>query len=333
MSQWAEIGQMHVVDGVAKKEIARRFHLDIKTVRRAVSRSAPPRKRVIPRRARALDPWREAIEKLLCLEPRITAKKVGLELGERAGGIKARALRDYVRDLKRELFGTDAFVHRTHAAGDTLEGDFFEAWAEIAGRLCKARVFVGTLPCSNAYSAKAYPIERLESLLDGLNSSFEHFGGLTRRVVLDNTSLAVRKILVGTEREESQAFHGWRGSLPLHADFCAPASGWEKGSVERGARYVQGLFFQPVPKAASWDELNAKLRFELDADLDRSGTSTSASVSSNTGWSAEPPIAFRRGRQAARRSHSAPGLVRGARALASSAGADARDGAGGALRV
>jgi len=140
-------------------------------------------------------------------------------------------LRDCVRELERELFGTEAFVHRTHAAGDTLEGDFFEAWAEIAGRLCKARVFVATLPCSNVYSAKAYPIERLESLLDGLNSSFEHFGGLTRRVVLDNTSLAVKKILVGTEREETKAFHGWRGPLPLHADFCAPASGDWCGSV------------------------------------------------------------------------------------------------------
>ncbi|MDZ4866156.1 MAG: hypothetical protein SGI91_02435 [Alphaproteobacteria bacterium] len=160
-------------------------------------------------------------------------------------------------------------MHRTHAAGDTLEGDFFEAWAEIGGRLRKARVFVTTLPCSNVYSAKAYPIERLESLLDGLNSSFEHFGGLTRRVVLDNTSLAVKKILVGTEREETKAFHGWRGSLPLHADFCAPASGWEKVAVERGARCVQGLFFQPVPKAATWDELNAMLRAELDADMDR----------------------------------------------------------------
>lgn len=269
VTQWAEIRQLHLVEGVPKKELARRFDLDIKTVRRAVASSTPPKRRQTKRRPKALDPWREEIEKLLRLEPRITAKRVGLELGERGSAIQARALRDYVRDMKRELFGAEAFVHRTHAAGDLLEGDFFEAWAVIASRLCKARVFVGTLPCSNTYFAKAYPVERLECLLDGLNSSFECFGGLTRRTVLDNTSLAVRKILVGTEREESQAFHGWRGSLPMHADFCAPASGWEKGSVERGARYVQGLFFQPPPKASSWDDLNRQLAAALDADLDR----------------------------------------------------------------
>ena len=39
MSQWAEIRQMHVVDGVPKKQIAERLGLDIKTVRRAVAQS------------------------------------------------------------------------------------------------------------------------------------------------------------------------------------------------------------------------------------------------------------------------------------------------------
>ncbi len=40
MSQWAEIRQMHVVDGVPKKQIAERLGLDIKTVRRAVAQAA-----------------------------------------------------------------------------------------------------------------------------------------------------------------------------------------------------------------------------------------------------------------------------------------------------
>ena len=38
MSQWAEIRHLHLVEGVPKKEIARRLQLDVKTVRRAVDR-------------------------------------------------------------------------------------------------------------------------------------------------------------------------------------------------------------------------------------------------------------------------------------------------------
>ena len=40
MSQWAEIRQMPVVDGVPKKQIAERVGVDIKTVRRAVAPAA-----------------------------------------------------------------------------------------------------------------------------------------------------------------------------------------------------------------------------------------------------------------------------------------------------
>jgi Transposase and inactivated derivatives len=268
VSQWAEIRHMHLVDGVSKKEIARRFDLDIKTVRKALSRAAPEQSRRDPKRPRRLDGCRDAIVELLRNEPKLCAKRIGRLLGEKTGVVGERALRKYVRDLKRAMFAVEAFVHRTHSPGDTLEGDFFESWARIAGALHKAKVFVGTLPCSNTYFAKAYPTERLESLLDGLNASFAYFGGVPRRAVLDNTSAAVKKILPGPEREETKAFHGWRGCFPLHVDFCAPAKGNEKGSVERGNEYVRGLFFRPIPEATSWDELNQKLLAELERDLD-----------------------------------------------------------------
>ena len=57
MSQWAEIRQMHVVDGVPKKQIAERLGLDIKTVRRAVAQA----RRAVSR-PRHLDRWRAQIE-------------------------------------------------------------------------------------------------------------------------------------------------------------------------------------------------------------------------------------------------------------------------------
>jgi transposase len=260
---------MHLVDGVAKKDIARRFGLDVKTVRRAVGREDCSLGRRSPKRPRKLDPCRDEIVELLRSEPKLSAKRIGRLLGEKVSGVRERALREYVHDLKRELFQVEAFVHRTHPPGDMLEGDFFESWARIAGSLHKAKVFVGTLPCSNSYFSKAYPTERLECLLDGLNASFAYFGGLPCRAVLDNTSAAVKKILPGPEREETRAFHGWRGCYPLAVDFCAPAKGNEKGSVERGNEYVRGLFFRPLPSAGSWDELNAKLLLELDRDLDQ----------------------------------------------------------------
>ena len=69
MSQWAEIRHLHLVEGVPKKEIARRLQLNIKTVRRTVDPPAPPGRvsagRVSAGRASSLDPWREQIKQWL----------------------------------------------------------------------------------------------------------------------------------------------------------------------------------------------------------------------------------------------------------------------------
>ena len=41
------------------------------------------------------------------------------------------------------------------------------------------------------------------------------------------------------------AFAAFRGAYPFRAEFCAPAKGWEKGSVEGGVKYVRNLVFRP----------------------------------------------------------------------------------------
>jgi transposase len=260
---------MHFVEHVPKKQIARRLGVDIKTVRRALERDEAPSARHSPPRGRRLDPWRTAIEAWLKEEPRLSAKRIGRLLEPEAGRVPERTVREYVASVRGTLFPREAFVHRTHRAGDTMEGDFFDTAAVVAGELCRLKVFVGTLPASNVYFAKAYRVERRECLMDGTHESFVFFGGVPRRVVYDNTSLAVKRVLPGRERAEADAFHAFRGGYPFHADYCAPARGNEKGSVEAGVRYVRGLFFRPRPEYESLEQLNAALRAELEVDLDR----------------------------------------------------------------
>ena len=68
VSQWAEVRHMHEVEGIAKKEVARRLGLDIKTVRRALKRSKADLVRSSPARGRVLDPLRERVVELLLRE-------------------------------------------------------------------------------------------------------------------------------------------------------------------------------------------------------------------------------------------------------------------------
>ena len=266
LSQWAEIRQMHVVDGVPKKQIAERLGLDIKTVRRAVAQAAAPARRAVSR-PRHLDRWRAQIEQWLRQDRRLTAKRIRRLLLPLAGPVAERTVRWYVARLKAAAAPKEVYVHRSPRPGVTLEVDFGESWAEVAGVLRQVKYVVATLPYSNVYFAKAYPVERLESLLDGIQAAFAYMGGVTDRVVLDNTTIAVKQVLTGRDRVQTDAFQAFRGAYPFTAAFCAPAKGWEKGSVETGVTYVRNLVFRPRPTVASWAALNALIITELEADV------------------------------------------------------------------
>ena len=266
MSQWADIRHLHLVEGVPKKEIARRLQLDVKTVRRAVGRPTPP-VRVSPPRASSLEPWRDQIEQWLRDDRKLTAKRVRRLLLPWVGAVSPRTVRRYVAALRRSVRSKEAFVHRSVLPGTTMEVDFGESWVDIAGAPYKVKYLVATLPYSNAYFAKAYPVERIESLLDGIESAFRYFQGVVERVILDNTSLAVKDALAGRDRVQTEAFEAFRGAYPFRAEFCAPAKGWEKGSVEGGVNYVRNLVFRPRLAVESWAALNAAILTELEVDL------------------------------------------------------------------
>jgi len=116
MSQWAELRHQHFVDGVPKKALARRFGLDVKTVRRALDRAEPPR-RAAARRPRllvratpavgeaAIEKWKEAgllkpsvLKPLIAtVEKQLVLRKLGrLEEGDR------RALRGVLNEILGE---------------------------------------------------------------------------------------------------------------------------------------------------------------------------------------------------------------------------------------
>ena len=130
MSQWAEVRHLHLVEGVPKKEIARRLKLDVKTVRRAIGRPTPP-VRVSPQRVRSLDPWQKQIEEWLRDDRRLTAKRVRRLLLPLAGPVSQRTVRRYVAALKSEVKPKEAFVHRSALPGATMEVDFGETWVDL----------------------------------------------------------------------------------------------------------------------------------------------------------------------------------------------------------
>ena len=71
-----EIRRLHDEEGVAKRELARRFGRDVKTIRRILAQDPSGPARRAPRRGRRLDPFRGEIEAWLREKGSLTAREI-----------------------------------------------------------------------------------------------------------------------------------------------------------------------------------------------------------------------------------------------------------------
>ena len=194
---------------------------------------------------------------------RHTAKRIGerlrAEYGFTGGDTIVKA---YVR--AQRLGGQEMFVPLAHPPGDA-QADFGDALVVIAGVDCKAHDLVVDLPHSDDGFVQAFPAETTEAFCDGHNAAFGYFGGVPRRIVYDNTKLAVARILGDGTRQRTQVFCELQSHYLFADRFGRPGKGNDKGKVEGLVGYVRRNFFVPIPRFASWDALNADFAHKCGA--------------------------------------------------------------------
>ena len=107
-------------------------------------------------------------------------------------------------------------------------------------------------------------------LFDAHNHAFRVLGGVPRRGIYDNMRTAVDKVGRGKERKVNARFSAMVSHFLFEAEFCNPASGWEKGQIEKNVQDARHRLWQPTPSfpslAALNDWLEARCR-ELWAEI------------------------------------------------------------------
>ena len=264
---YARVRRAVQVDGMSIREAARQFGLSRKTIRKMMQFSLPPgyeRKKPVARPK--LGPWLGVIDQILVddqsqpKKQRHTAKRIFDRLKtEHAFGGGYTIVKDYVRQAR--LRHKEVFVPLAHPPGDA-QGDFGEALVVIAGVEQKAHFQCFDLPYSDDCFVIAFPAENSEAFLEGHNQAFTYFGGVPRTMLYDNTRIAVKEIAGDGERRPTEAFSGLQSHYLFAAKFGRPGKGNDKGNVEGLVGYARRNFMVPVPRAASWEELNAHLRQE-----------------------------------------------------------------------
>ncbi|WP_423680284.1 MULTISPECIES: IS21 family transposase [unclassified Undibacterium] len=148
------------------------------------------------------------------------------------------------------------YIPLQFAAGEAFQFDWSEDWAMIAGERVKLQVAHFKLSHSRAFFVRAYLLQTHEMLFDAHHHAFVAWGGIPRRGIYDNMKTAVDKVKRGKARDVNARFAAMVSHYLFDAEFCNPASGWEKGQIEKNVQDARRRLWQKVPPQSSLVALN-----------------------------------------------------------------------------
>jgi transposase len=185
--------------------------------------------------------------------------------------IGERTVRQYVhsRKIVLGLLVRETCVPQSYAWGVEAQVDWYEAYADLAGERIKLQVFAMRSMASGAAFHCAYLHATQQAFLEGHELAFSYFGGVFQKLRYDNLSSAVKKILRGSQREQTARFVAFRSHWRFEAEFCTPAEAHEKGGIEGEAGYFRRNHWVPVPEAEDVADLNRQLLIACQQDEHR----------------------------------------------------------------
>jgi transposase len=255
-------------DHYSIREISRRTGLSRNTVRKYLrSDSVEPKFNILDRPSK-LDPYADKLSQMLRQEagkPRKqkrTVKQLHADLAALGYDGSYNRVAAFARDWKaarqqeQKTCGRGVFVPLAFSPGEAFQFDWSEDWAIIGGERTKLQVAHFKLSYSRAFILRAYPQQTHEMLFDAHNHAFRVLGGVPRRGIYDNMRTAVDKVGRGKERQVNARFSAMISHFLFEAEFCNPASGWEKGQIEKNVQDARHRIWQPMPDFRSLAALN-----------------------------------------------------------------------------
>jgi transposase len=250
------------------REISRRTGLSRNTIRKYLRAGTVEPKFRVPDRPSKLDVFAVKLAGWLKTEsskPRKQKRTIKqlhadlIALGfDGSYGRVAAFVRDWKADRQREqqTIGRGVFVPLAFQPGEAFQFDWSEDWAIVGGERIKLQVAHVKLSYSRAFIVRAYLLQTHEMLFDAHYQAFRVFGGIPRRGIYDNMRTAVDRVGRGKERQVNARFSAMASHYLFDAEFCNPASGWEKGQVEKNVQDTRHRLWQPMPRFPTLDALN-----------------------------------------------------------------------------
>ena len=253
------------------REIARRTGLSRNTIKKYLKAGTIEPKFSVPDRASKLDPFADKLAGWLKAEASKSRKQrrplthlhadlVTLGFTGSYNRVAAFA-REWHSERQREqqTTGRGVFVPLAFSPGEAFQFDWSEDHAVIGGDRIRLQVAHIKLAHSRAFLVRAYLLQTHEMLFDAHWHAFRVFGGVPERGIYDNMRTAVDRVGRGKERQINMRFLAMTNHYVFKPEFCNPASGWEKGQVEKNVQDARPRLWQPMPNFPDLAALNAWL--------------------------------------------------------------------------
>lgn len=262
------IRRWHLREGMPIREIARRTGLSRNTVRKYLANNELEPSYPARKTPSKLDDYEETLTNWLFRESRRhrkqrrTVKRLYrdlVELGYTGSYDRIAAFARQWRQAQQEskhLASKQAYVPLQFAPGEAFQFDWSEDWVRINGVSTKLQIAHFKLSYSRAFFMRAYLTQTHEMLFDAHHHAFSAFGGIPERGIYDNMKTAVDKIGRGKQRQVNKRFYAMVGHYLFEPEFCNPASGWEKGQVEKAVLDARHGLWYDAPPFKSLQELN-----------------------------------------------------------------------------
>ena len=285
------IRRLYFTKRLSVRQIAKELGHSRHTVKKAVEDASPPEYHLrVQKRCPVMTPCREIIETWLEEDKnrppkqRHTAHRIFERLVSEHGFTGAeRTVRQYVSKLRANY--QEMSIPLEFDPGTDAQCDWGEALIYLEDQPIKAQIFCMKLSYSRKPFVMAFPTQRQEAFFEGHKESFEWYGGVPPRISYDNLTVAIQKVFAGRNRQEQQAFISFRSHYLFESHFSMPRTPREQGRIESLVGYMRRNYFVPVPKVASFAELNQELRRRLSADEGRKVPGEPLSISQ--AWSEE----------------------------------------------
>ncbi len=263
------IRHRHFAEGQSARRIAREMGLHRLTVQKYLQQSEPRRGEAAARHQPVMSVVRTRIEALLeewapRLEGkhRLTSPRVHRQLVEEGFSVGERTVRQFLAEKRRQA--AEVYIPLVHRPGDEAQVDFFEVMVDEGGLRRKAWKFLMRLMYSGRDFIHLYDRCDRPCFLDGHVRAFTFLGGVTRRLVYDNLSAAVKRVVGLKDRELTDRFKALCSHYLFEPCFARPREGHDKGGVEGRGKSIRLQHMTPILAGPDLDTISAAVRSDVD---------------------------------------------------------------------